>query len=593
MNKNIVKLIAILVMCFMLVSVLVACKGETGATGPQGIQGIQGEKGETGAQGPAGATGPQGPQGPAGTNGTNGTDGKDGADGVGIVSVEINAEGQLVVTYSDGRVETVGKVVGEDGKDGIDGENGKDAYVCDEHTWDSYELNPHTIDKAGVTLLVCEECGWAQFQYDNHAFNEGVVTQLPTADEAGVVTITCSCGATVEAPLAPLSNSRFYMVEPGNCVTPDKYHFNIFDAEQNIDCSAYFEIASNVHNFVEYSEEAVANGSWKMVIPAQVECPCTADKIYYPVCQNGCGVEFDAPEFADVHHIVPAPGHDFDLENGWHEAEKKPGESPCMQDTVYVNECRNCYTDDLLHLNCVLTRVEAEAPGHTWSEWTVVSTPDANTAGEAMRLCTVCALAEYGSLTVSETKVLPALNETDYTYEVTVAPTCLDTGKATYTHNETGVVIEVVLDANGHAYSETSKYEIVVNAIAYLENNEVLYIPTAYISCDDCDHVEAVELPVACIENVDTGAKVIGAGYLVNYGHCYQKHDAYTFTIAGCEAIGEETTIVVNFEIESNYAHDGAPADSELVLVEGTEKNYYVYKCSKCGDWIVAKYEVK
>ena len=69
MNKNIIKLFAILVMCFMIGSVLVACQGEQGATGPQGPQGIQGEKGEAGAQGPqgpAGETGPAGPQGPAG-----------------------------------------------------------------------------------------------------------------------------------------------------------------------------------------------------------------------------------------------------------------------------------------------------------------------------------------------------------------------------------------------------------------------------------------------------------------------------------------------------------------------------------------------
>ena len=51
MNKNIVKLIAILVMCFMLVSVLVACKGETGATGPQGPAGLQGKTGPAGADG--------------------------------------------------------------------------------------------------------------------------------------------------------------------------------------------------------------------------------------------------------------------------------------------------------------------------------------------------------------------------------------------------------------------------------------------------------------------------------------------------------------------------------------------------------------
>ena len=600
MNKNIVKLIAILVMCFMMVSVLASCKGETGATGatgPQGAQGIQGEKGETGAQGPAGETGPQGP---AGEVGPQGPAGLNGVDGVGIKSAVINENGELVITYTNDEVVNLGVIVGKDGvngEDGKDGEDGEDAYVCDEHVWDSYELNPHTTEKAGVTLYVCEACGYAKFGYENHAFTEGVVTTLPTADENGVVTITCSCGATIEAPIAPLSNSRFYMVEPGNCVTPDKYHFSIFDAEQNIDVLTYFELASNVHNFTEFGEEAIADGSWKLVIPAEEECACTADKLYYPVCTNGCGTDFSAPEFVEYVEVVEAPGHSFDLENGWHEAEKKPGESPCMQDTVYVNECLNCYDgNSLLHLDCVLTRVETEAPGHTWGEWSVVEAPTADAEGKAMRVCTVCELAEYGSEVVIDELTLPALSEDAYAYAVTLAPTCLDTGKATYTYtceDETTIEIEVELAANGHAYSENSAYEVEVAVIAYLENNQVVYVPTAYITCDNCDHVEVVELPGACIEDIVTGDKVIGNGYLVQYGHCYQKHDAYSFVISGCEAIGEETTIVVEFEIEVGYEHDDAPADVELVLVEGTEKNYYVYKCSKCGDWIVAKYEVK
>ena len=46
---------------------------------------------------------------------------------------------------------------------------------------------------------------------------------------------------------------------------------------------------------------------------------------------------------------------------------------------------------------------------------------------------------------------------------------------------------------------------------------------------------------------------------------------------------------------EAPAADDKAPAEGseELVLVEGTEKNYYVYKCSLCGQWIVAYYVPK
>lgn len=67
-----------------------------------------------------------------GLNGTNGVDGKDGVDGkngVGIAKAEINADGELVLTYTDETVVNLGRVVGTDGingKDGADGKNGID-----------------------------------------------------------------------------------------------------------------------------------------------------------------------------------------------------------------------------------------------------------------------------------------------------------------------------------------------------------------------------------------------------------------------------------------------------------------------------------
>lgn len=50
-------------------------------------------------------------------------------DAVGIVSAEINENGELVLVYSDGNEQNLGVVVGKDGMDGVDGkdgENGKD-----------------------------------------------------------------------------------------------------------------------------------------------------------------------------------------------------------------------------------------------------------------------------------------------------------------------------------------------------------------------------------------------------------------------------------------------------------------------------------
>ena len=61
-----------------------------------------------------------------GTDGVDGEDGKDGADGIGIAKTEINAKGELVVTYTDGKSTNLGVVVGTDGADGKDGANGAD-----------------------------------------------------------------------------------------------------------------------------------------------------------------------------------------------------------------------------------------------------------------------------------------------------------------------------------------------------------------------------------------------------------------------------------------------------------------------------------
>lgn len=84
---------------------LASLKGAKGEQGEQGIQGVQGEKGQNGKDG---------------TNGTNSIDGTNGKDGIGITNAEINASGELILTYSSGTSANLGKVVGADGKDGAD-----------------------------------------------------------------------------------------------------------------------------------------------------------------------------------------------------------------------------------------------------------------------------------------------------------------------------------------------------------------------------------------------------------------------------------------------------------------------------------------
>lgn len=69
-----------------------------------------------------GAQGPAGPAGEQGPAGPAGADGEDGADGTVIEGFEINENGELVVTYGDGTTENLGRVVGEKGDKGDPGE---------------------------------------------------------------------------------------------------------------------------------------------------------------------------------------------------------------------------------------------------------------------------------------------------------------------------------------------------------------------------------------------------------------------------------------------------------------------------------------
>ena len=61
-----------------------------------------------------------------GKDGSNGRDGEDGENGRGIANLEVNEDGELIATYTDGETQNLGRVAGADGQDGTDGVDGKD-----------------------------------------------------------------------------------------------------------------------------------------------------------------------------------------------------------------------------------------------------------------------------------------------------------------------------------------------------------------------------------------------------------------------------------------------------------------------------------
>ncbi|MGP6174549.1 ExeM/NucH family extracellular endonuclease [Corynebacterium sp. A21] len=70
--------------------------------------------------------GTDGAAGEDGQDGADGANGEDGQDGRGIATISVNAEDELIVTYTDGTFQNLGKVKGENGTNGTDGTDGTD-----------------------------------------------------------------------------------------------------------------------------------------------------------------------------------------------------------------------------------------------------------------------------------------------------------------------------------------------------------------------------------------------------------------------------------------------------------------------------------
>lgn len=68
-----------------------------------------------------GCDGKDGADGKEGAPGERGEKGVDGKDGAGIADLMIDRAGELVATFTDGRMKNMGSVIGKDGKDGKDG----------------------------------------------------------------------------------------------------------------------------------------------------------------------------------------------------------------------------------------------------------------------------------------------------------------------------------------------------------------------------------------------------------------------------------------------------------------------------------------
>ena len=281
MKNTILKLIAVLALCFMIGGVLVACKAEAGPKGDKG------DKGDTGA---AGATGATGATGAAGANGLT-PEIKDGYWWIGETNTGVKAEGT----------------------------DGAPAPVCEaDHDNISNKVSVISEDLGqdktyDVVLYVCD-CGFAKLGIEcGHGDSETINVVPNTCFADGYTEHKCNkCKA--EWTDTPTYKTDAHAVAPGFAFNPD-------DPTAN-----------------------TANGWTPVENEDKTVCPCTVSTFYQHECMtDGCDekvlVEIKPAALETLHPAFDATNPEA---NGWKKAENNVT-APCAAPTLYVHDvCSTC-----------------------------------------------------------------------------------------------------------------------------------------------------------------------------------------------------------------------------------------------------------
>lgn len=281
MNKNIIKLFAILVMCFMICAVLVACSSTQGAQGPKGDKGesIKGDKGD---------------------------DGKDGT------KVTIGADGYF---YLDG-VKTEWKA------------EGKDATECNlaDHDWQIEDFRPHTQYATGLKIGICSDCGDAKWFVEDHEFTTEHL-HAPNCTEDGYIEYSCACGKySNDVTVVPATGHSYdAVVTAPTCV--DKGYTTYTCACGYTYVDDYVDALG--HDHAEFDEDNIDLDAWTLAEPKPVDEPCLKGDVYVNKCSR-CDVKISA-------ETTPI-GHDLGDKKL---AENQQDVCYCQDQLVYVSECQN------------------------------------------------------------------------------------------------------------------------------------------------------------------------------------------------------------------------------------------------------------
>lgn len=556
MNKNtIVKLIAVLAMCFLIGGALVACKG---AAGPAGPQGPQGEKGETGA---AGST-------PVLTIGANGNWCADGVDlGVKAPSADAAcAEHDFafidVVKHTQTEAGVVVKACKSCGFAAITNETlhvmeageipancleakwvGEFCSVCNlkgegefvgealGHDWTKAQPVTDTnndlyicID-GGMLVQHCKACKEIQYttveagEYPHTIYNWSLIAQ-PTEDNYGTAFGTCTICGEDEAYDLPLITSDEWAVKvlkEFNCGQDGKIEYTYVNADRNMNLSFKVDVPATGHklngqNYANYDVDGdntngVVVSYWYGAADAAGRLPALNLKPFAGqkfVCGAEQSAYFKCEECNDVVNVIVYYDHNGKCET--------VVEATCCSEGSKKVDCDNCSFDSFAEGGQLVT-VAALPHVYTYElveVGTAIIGEDEVKTYNLVGTCKGNGAACTANSGAADVKVLAA-NIYNVEAKAIKAPNCLEYGQIKYTFNKVGFDAKytetVLVPKTNHILNgkEVLDYTALTTATAGIKaftNNAfkdiVCEAPVdAYFICEYCSTVEGVESVVS------------------------------------------------------------------------------------------------
>ncbi len=509
----------------------------------------------------------------------------DGEDGRGVAGTSINANGELVITYTDGTSETLGKIVGEDGETGAQGPQGEQGEQGETGAQgpqgEQGEKGEQGETGAQGPQGEKGETGAQGPQGEQGEQGEpGRGIESITVNDEGKLVILYTDGTSVELEIPAAGSGcehEYYSVtlDKSTCTThghtlnvcikdggcgnayiteneldPDNHTYDETRVEPTCEEDGYVAKKCKECGF-EAEREVLEKLGHDWDEGTTTQPTCEEDGFITYICSR-CGEE--RVEEASEENGLLATGHSG-IESAVRLTVVDEGANKCEDGYQILLVCSNCF-------EYVYEATLVEPTGHNvTADWTVTAQPATDAEGTLSGYCSAC--ETYANVT------LPALSEENgYSRETIREATCTQNGTDRYSitvggwsgsfevktstqHTYNGIVMD--LDAK---YTADQVEYVFPNALAScLENGQ------GYFTCDDC-----------------------GLTYLVTVvgDHAYTEEDLIeevpsTCTERGykkyaCSVCLEEVTVWLDL-LDHVYAYTYDPESQTITAV-----------CENCGD---------